>query len=211
MPTDTFPITADSNNGSGFWQDNTWANILTPSTFGDESSDAVVYVTQGDFGADFVMELSFFRWDTSSIPAAATITAANLLLYATTKVDGVNNLSMVGDYYDYGGSPTVVGDGIYAASPSIFSAADLGAITTSAVNTFALTDLTGIKRNGETNGQGFTGITGIRLTLSLGSGTPPTVDNHVQFASLASANQEPRLEVTYTVPSAGGPIAWIRA
>jgi hypothetical protein len=210
VPTDTFSITADANNGTAFWSRATYPPTTSTTTFGDESTDPsnVLFTTNGFFAPNFIIEEGFLRFDTSTLNSAAVISAANLILYCTSKVDGADNKSFVADYYDFGGTPVVTGDGIEAASPSIIGSVDLGTITTAAVNTFALTDLTGIIKSGGTNGQGFAGITGIRMTLNTGS---PTVDNNVQFANLANANQEPRLEVTYTVPSTGANVAWIRA
>lgn len=207
MPTDTFPISPSTNDGTAFWSRATYPPTTSTTTFGDEPGDTL-FVTNGFFSPNYIIEETFLRFDTSTISSSATITAANLLLYALSKVDGANNKDLVGDYYDFGGEPVIEADGIEGASPSIFSAVDLAAITTSAVNTIALTDLTGVKRAGENNGQGFTGITGIRLTLTAGI---PTVDNNVQFAAQEHANQEPRLEVTYTIPVASANLAWIRA
>ena len=193
MPTDTFPIAAATDDGCGLWTSGSW-----PPSFSADESDTELICSKALVG-NYVEEISFMRWDTSTLPDDSTIDSANLQLYATSRNDTSDNYSLVGDYYDFGGEPVVAGDFIETASPTIFTAKDIGTFTLSAVNTIALTDLTGISK---------TGTTGIRLTLSSGT---PAAENYIIFAAFEHAQQEPRLEVTWTAAPAGTGLAWIRA
>lgn len=185
MPVDTFSTLA-GNDGTGFYQHTAWPP--NPGTwFGDAATE--LWVAKSLAATIYSADITCLRWDTSSIPDNATITAALVQLYTISKVDS-DNYSIVGDYYDFGGEPTVAGDWIETASPSIFSAADLSSVPTGVVNEVELTDLSGISK---------TGITGIRLTLS--TGTPVIGENNILFADAEdTVNQEPRLVVTYSVP-----------
>jgi hypothetical protein len=188
MPTDTFAVSSDANDGSCYKQGTTWP----PTTFAvDDGPDQ--YASKALVGGTYYADVSFMRFDTSSIPDTATITGAVLKLDIIAKSDD-NNFSLVGDYYDFGGEPSVSADWIETASPSIFSAIDLTGITVGAILSITLTDLSGISK---------TGFTGIRLTLSSGT---PTGQNGIQYAAYEhTTRQEPRLDVTYTV-SGGGPV-----
>ena len=184
----TIPIAVSGDDVDAHWGSTSW---VFPGAFGITPfvAGTTVHCAKTKSGPDYDWQGIWLRFDTSSIPDNATITAASLDLYATAKTDGANNYNLVADYYDFGGDALVIGDCIETSSPAILTA-DLGAITLSAVNTFTITDLTGISK---------TGITGIRLTLSSGT---PTVTNEVWFAASEHATaQEPRLTVTYTIPA----------
>lgn len=212
MPTDTFPIASDADDGSGSLDQSTWPP--TGGIFTNEDGTQM-YAAAGAYisgGTVYYISTSLMRWDTSSIPASATISAANLLLYAIATTDDSASFSVAGEYYDFGGEPTVAADISVISGTSIFTPFRINTVSIGAVRTIPLTDLTGIMRSGETNPQGNTGITGIRVSTNNPGAPTPIVDNNVTFAALEHATlQEPRLEVTYTVPSSGVPIAWIRA
>ncbi len=184
MPTVTFPIAVAGDDGSVVYSHTAW-----PPNGGTFTAGTNLYLSK-DGGATKYNDVSCVRFDTSSVPDNATVTAASLALYCGSKSDNAtSNYSVVADYYDFGGSPTVPGDWIETASPSIWTAVDLGSVTANAINTFTLTNLTGISK---------TGYTGIRITFSAGA---PTGTNELSIASYEDANQEPRLTVTYTVPA----------
>lgn len=187
MPTDTFPIAADADDGAGYYFHTAWPP--SGGTFAAEDGIALLVAAkeESDF---YYAEVVLLRWDTSSIPDTATITGANLKLYLVSKVTTLTR-NLVGDYYDFGGSPTVAADWILTPSPSIFTAVDVATgLTTGAVNTIALTDLTGIN---------VSGYTGVRLAID-GGDTGVEVQSKARFASREdTTNQEPRLEVTYTL------------
>lgn len=190
MPTDTISVAVDNDDGSGYMQKASWPP--SAGTWADTTSGNI-WVSKV-FGASvYTQDLAFVRFDTSTIADTAVISAATLQLYMVSRTQGsagANNYSLVGDYYDFGGEPTVSGDWIETSSPSIFTAVDLDTFTLSAVNNITLTNFSGIN---------LTGYTGIRLTLSSGT---PTTDNWVEIADREAANQEPRLQVTYTTAGA---------
>lgn len=187
MPTDTFVISAAGNDGTGFRQAATWAGIGAGSFTADDGS--TLFVSKLHSGSTFFADVSFLRFDTSALPEGITVTGANLLLFVIGKQDQDTTFGLVADYYDFGGEPSVAGDWIETASPSILAATDLGVISTGGVNTIALSDFTGISTSG---------FTGIRLTLSAGTPGSPDVVNSLDIAAQEHASQEPRLEVTYT-------------
>jgi hypothetical protein len=193
MPTDTFTIATAADDGSGYYvSTNTWPPNppAAGSTFVDEPGDLLIAVKEDNPAGppDYYAEVCCMRWDTSSIPDAATITGVDLKLHLVSVTTTLTR-NLVGDYFDFGGEPTVAADWILSANPSIFTAVDVASLTVGAVNTFALTDLTGISK---------TGFTGIRLTID--NNTSP-VDNKsaARFASFEDpTNPAPQLVVTYT-------------
>ena len=191
MPTDTFSITANSNDGHGRRGPTaTWAGIGAGAYSDEQYGTGIVVVQQTFDGSNFFLTNAYLRWDTSTLPDSSTITSANLLLFLEGKGDP-NNVTWAADFYDFGGTPSVAGDWEATSSGDAITSIDLTALTTSAVNTIALTGLTGISK---------TGFTGIRIAPA--TSTQPTGDNFTDFSSLESANQEPRLEVTHT-PATG--------
>ena len=183
MPTDQFPIAADADDGTGYYQDSSWPP--SGGTWSDYTGGNIFASKVYDGASTYTQDSAFLRFDTSSIPDGATITAASLSLYVVAKADS-ESYSLVGDYYDFGGEPTVAGDYEETPATSIFTAEDLTGIGTGTILAVDLTDLTGINK---------TGYTGIRLTLSAGT---PTSNNYLEIADHESANTEPTLEVTYT-------------
>jgi hypothetical protein len=213
VPTQVFPIAADSDDGWGVYLNGSaWPGATNGGTFtdGDTFDPTIVLVSKRDVSLENGWGL--LRFETGAvIPGTATITASELQLTIAAAGSDFENLAMVADYYDFGGEPVVPGDWIETASPSIIGSQDISTFNTVGVTyNIALTDLTGIKRAGESNAQGFTGWTGIRLTLSAIS--PPTASSVLLWASRENVTyQEPRLSVTWTEAPTGGPIAWVRA
>jgi hypothetical protein len=97
---------------------------------------------------------------------------------------------LVGDYYDFGGEPSVAADWILTASPSIFTAKRLNTFTAGSPSTITLNDLSGINTSG---------YTGIRLTLD--SGTPSAAfENNIIIASSENTTYlGVQLDVTYWI------------
>jgi len=126
------------------------------------------------------------RFDTSALPDNATITGATLKLYVNAKADG-DNRNVVGEWYAASNWPIDAAD--YTATPSstALAGADITAITTSAVNSLALQNVSNVST---------TSYTGFRLHVD---GGVPAADNYVQFSSFEGGNV-PQLVVTYTVP-----------
>lgn len=203
MPTDTFPIASAGNDGCGYRTDTVWANIST-GAYTDESDlpGNVIYVAKyRTAGGDYFNENLYLRWDTSSLPDDATVTSANLLLFITDIIETSDDFEYAADFYDFGGEPSVAGDWELTSSGDAITVIDPDSLTSGAVNTIALTGLSGISLNG---------FTGIRLAPNDSSSPTVNGDAWLEVAAFEHASQEPRLEVTYTVPSAGVPIAWVR-
>jgi hypothetical protein len=189
MPTTTFAISSDVNDGSGYYTSNSWpANGGTWSADDDTS----LYVSKAKSGSTYYNDVAFLRFDTSSLGSGATVNSATLDLYVLSK-NNDDNASLLADYYDFGGEPSGAEDWVLTSSPAILSQS-VASLTPNSVNSISLTDLSGISN---------TGITGIRLTLSA---ITPTGMNVVEIAAYEHTSaQEPRLNVTYTV-SSGGPV-----
>lgn len=200
MPTDTFPIAADADNGYGRELGVSW-----PVSSGDTFADApfgtdIVSMARHANGGFYVMN-GYLRFDTSSIPDTAVISAAALKMHVLDAASPDAGSTLAFDYYDFGGAPSVVADWELSSSGDAVSAFTISSLSIGSVNTIAITTLTGI------NVSGFTGF-----RFAPAQTTQPTGDNFADFASRQHATaQEPRLEVTYTVPATGASVAWIRA
>ena len=179
-----------------------WANIAS-STYTDnpDSTPSVLGLSKGDWGGtNFGSSVVYLRFDTGAVlPPNAVVISANLLVYILAKQEpgGVGE-NYAADFYDYGGSPSIAADWEVSSSGNAIAGFNTNDLTASTVETIPLTGLTGITGAGEVNAQGFTDITGIRLSAQ--TSTEPTVDNWVDFAAYEHASQEPRLEVTYILP-----------
>lgn len=211
MPTATFSVASNDDDGYGECDDTVWPP--STATFVDRCAGNPGEMYALKDGSTFLSANCWVRWNTgATIPSTATINSAKILVYPTFRnaADGSGTFKLVADYYDFGGCPSVVSDYTLTASPSIFTAVNYMTWTLNAVNEIVLTDLTGIMRSGESNGQGIANYTGVRFTLD--EPITPTGQNYVLIAPLEHATgQEPRLEVTYTEAPTGGPIAWVRA
>jgi hypothetical protein len=200
MPTTTFNITTDDNDGSIYAPHGTsWATLIGGGGefFTSDNFGSSILGMDASYAGYYYISNPLLRFDTSSIPAAATITSANLKIYVEYEASP-DNLTWAADFYDYGGSPAVQADWEATSSGNAIASLTVADVTLNTVNTVALTGLAGIQKD--------TGaITGLRFGLT-STATTPTGDNYIAFSGFASANQEPRLEVTY---SAGGSDATI--
>lgn len=188
MPTVTFSVAADTDDGSGYYFAATWPP--DSGTFQNEPG-AVLYAVK-DLSDFYYAEVCCMRWDTSTLPDAATVTAANLKLYVTTVSFTEAGRNLVGDYYDFGGEPTVAADWVLETSPSIFTGVLVDTIPTGTVSTIPLTDLSGISK---------TSYTGVRLSIS--GGAPAAASKSAaRFAARESGFATPQLEVTYSEAAA---------
>lgn len=132
--------------------------------------------------------VDLLRFDTSALPDDAVVTSATLKLHVTGKADA-NDRALQAEWYAAASWPIDAADFALDSSASALPGADLTAIATGQVSSFALASLTSVS---------VTGFTGLRLHIS---GGQPTGDNLIQFASYDHASlPEPQLVVEWSVP-----------
>jgi hypothetical protein len=124
------------------------------------------------------------RFDTSAIPADATVTSATLRVFVPGKANA-DGRNLVAEWYDGSNWPIVAADWSLDSSASALTGFAVSQIRTQASNDIPLSNVAGISK---------TGYTGLRLHLD---GGQPTGDNYVQISSFEST-QPPQLIVTYT-------------
>ncbi len=184
------PVTVTFNVSTG--SDDGDVGVSAPLSGGYPPSGTAAPFTDGTvftagrrnaFG-EYEILVPLLRFDTSAIPDGATVTGASLKLRVNSKADG-NNRNLVGEWYAASSWPIDAAD--YTATPSstAFGGGDITAITTGAVNNFALQGLSSVS---------LTGFTALRLHIDGGA---PSADNYVQFASSESGST-PQLVVTYS-------------
>jgi hypothetical protein len=209
-------ISADANDGGGYKTATAWNTTIAAGAFTDQdaTSSQVAYVSAAFATPNYFADQMYMRFDTGSIiPANATIMWARLILWPIQWQRLGPDVSMGADYYDYGGSPPTSADW---NSVSLAFTSDNYIINSifvrmlhgtampgsSTLIAFHFNDISGIKRSGEANAQGNTGITGIRLFSDV-FGSNPTGQANVQFATRENpTQQEPRLEVGWYVGAA---------
>jgi hypothetical protein len=187
MPETTFPIAAAADDGSGWKEHTVWASIAS-GTFEDGSSafdDTILGLQKQLVGATYRVNLTFLRFDTSSIPDDHTIVRADLQLFCTEKLVSETTL-FAADYYDFGGEPPVDADWELTSSGNCIRSFSFADLVSAGVTNIRLSNLDGISR---------TGTTGIRIAPA--TSTAPTLQNYVLLASQEHASQEPRLVVTH--------------
>ena len=144
------------------------------------------------YSGTYFLSRSYFRFNTSSIPASAIITGAKLWfkLYNKTNADSFNIQTQVyranGDWYpldsgDWGCGDTLVGTKNYADLPAVDQWFSID-LTPSCIN------------------KG--GITAFETRGNHESGTAPTGLNTVEVYSADSSGNEPYLEISYILPGA---------
>lgn len=186
MATDTFALSANDQDSCGYKRGSTFAT-LSAETFDENPFGATLISLSCTSSGEFWILNGFMRFDTSTLPDGATITGANLKVYVDTGAEP-DGIQFAADFYDFGGTPAVDADWEATSSGDAIATIDVGSLTQGAVNTIALTGLTGISK---------TGITGLRFAPK--TGATPTGDNYVDFAAFDHGSfQEPRLEVTYS-------------
>lgn len=198
MTLTTFNMAAGGNDGYRYRSDATYTSVSSDATGGGDDTSAKLYATRELNGGIYYIAVALLRWDTSSIPDTDVVSAATLDIYVETDTANPDSLSVVADWYDYGGSAGVNGDWANLDSgAAAISGVTIASLTEGAVNTLTLGDYAG-----NVNKAGYTGL---RLGISKrASDAPPTGFTGLVFAGYESANQEPRLNVTHAAPAAAG-------
>lgn len=190
MADDSFAIAAGGDDGYRYRSSGVYASVPADATGGGDATAALLYATREiDTGpAIYYIANILLRFDTSSLPDSNTVSAASLDIYVDS-VGNVDSLSLVGDWYDPGGTQDNSDWANLDAGEDAISGVTIASLTTGAVNNIALSNPTSVN---------LTGYTGLRLGISKrASDAAPTNFNGVVVASYESANQEPRLNVTH--------------
>lgn len=184
MASATFNIAADGDDGA---VEQTGATY-PPSTNTFTTGSVLVSRSKP---SGYSVEVGLLKWDTSSLPDGATITAATLRGWCQDKAS-TDNLSLTADWYNWGAAVDSA-DWTNTPGTSAHAGTALSAITLGADNDFALVNPAGnVSR---------TGTTYLRLHISQrASDAAPTGNNYVQLASHEHATLvEARLIVTYNL------------
>jgi hypothetical protein len=196
MPTDSFSIGASADDGYFDHWDVTGTPPTYPPTeniqvWADHTAETFIRCQKKADAGEAAVHVTLMRFDTSSIPDDATISAAVLKLYVISLNDPeAKNVDV--EWYTPSAWPPVdasdyslsVGTTAGSFALSTFTASTVEDLTLSAPSTVSLS-----------------GYTTLRMGIS--GGTPSNADNYIEFASLDNVSLvEPRLEVTYTSPAA---------
>ena len=192
--TTTIPVSGSGEDGDVTRED--VGGVYPPGgAFYSDSARDVVFVRKGRPSWGVSVMVGLVRFDTGVLPDNAVVTSASLRLRLLQKV-GVNNPSLVAEWYGAANWPIESGDWAAAVGTDAHAGTAWAGLVANADNDLSLQNLGSIS---------LTGATGLRLGLSGGS---PTGDNYLSFASWDHASlAEPRLLVTYTLPGAGSPVA----
>jgi hypothetical protein len=179
----TFTLAAGSDDGDVTVR----AATYPPSGAADAYDQGTVFTAARRFvvGSYQVFD-ALLRFDTSSLPDNATVTAATLKVRVNAKTDA-DNRNLVGEWYPASQWPIDAADWTLNPGTTALAGADVTAIATGATSSFALQGLGSISK---------TGFTGLRLGID---GGQPSGDNYVQLSALESGNPA-QLVVTYTTP-----------
>jgi hypothetical protein len=179
----TFTLAAGGDDGDVTVR----AGTYPPSAAADSNSSGTVFTAARRFVlSSYQVFDGLLRFDTSSLPDNATVTAATLKLWVNAKTDA-DNRNLVGEWYPAAQWPIDGADWALNPGNTALAGADVTAIATGATSSFALQNLSSIST---------TGLTGLRLGID---GGQPAGDNYVQFATLESGKPA-QLVVTYTTP-----------
>jgi peptidoglycan hydrolase-like protein with peptidoglycan-binding domain len=190
VPTDTFTAT-NGSDGSGSLSGATYPTL---ASFATNDGNGTIYANRGFNGAGtYFVDNALMYFDTSGLPDDATVTGAELEVVVIV-VEDTDNLSVIGEYFAYDGSPTVAGDITLDEVGGAFAAVDITSIGTGA-EIFTLTNVSNISK---------TGNTGFRLKCTKrAADAAPTGFNYIGMAEADHATlAPPTLRVTYTTGAA---------
>src|SRR5712691_6424937 len=143
----------------------------------------------GPVAGGYEVRTGLLRFNTSSIPAGATITSASLRLYVLSRAS-VNGRTLVAEWDNGAAWPIDASDYAATASTSASTGVAIGSLTVNAVNTLSLQNLGSISRSGYTT---------LRLHVD---GGQPTGENGAFFAAFENGTvPAAQLVVNYTLAS----------
>ena len=141
-------------------------------------------------GGNYYNAQTLMRWDTSVIPADATVIAAALRFYQVGVAPSVDSRQFAADWYDWGASIDTSDYDLGAGTNAIAGVNIVGGVAPNALNAYALS-----------NAATFVNTTGYTYLRLYTTGGTPTGDNYLEPASFDNATFEgPELLVTYTLP-----------
>ncbi len=183
MPTATFQIAAGADDQMGIRSGATY-----PPTGGlfFNSTNTEAFGERGFLTNEFRIYNGLWRWDTSSLPAAAAITSANLIF----TIAGLNNTdarSAVFDWHDWSGLNAAADIAVDAPTTGLAASVSIGSVSLGAL-TLALNDA-----NANVSRTGFTFLRG-----HVSGGQPTGLNRIIPRAFEFSASAAAKLEVEYT-------------
>lgn len=184
--TDTFNISANGDDGN---VSKSASSSYPPDTATVvDTAYALMYVIKRYLSTKYAIYNALLRFDTSSIPDAATITSAYLKLTSDYSTSG-DARTLCGEYYSF----TSIAAADYTASNS-YSAFSLAL---SSVVTDDTADNNSILLTSPNTNISKTGYTGFRLTIDGGT---PSGNNTTEFWSndWSESGKRPHLTVTYS-------------
>lgn len=183
MPSpETFAIAAGADNG---WTQATSPTYPPGSASNFWPNDTGVYVTRALAGGNFSIYNGYLKWNTSSLPDNATVTAAKVRLWIFG-APNANGRDLTADWYTWTG---VVGDWTATAQTNAISGTAISTFTS--LPAWFEIDLANV------NNVSLTGTTYLRFHIS---GGQPTGDNTVGINGFSAGNPA-ELVVTYATPS----------
>lgn len=207
LPAEAFPYEIDPTSTVGMASGTDDGYVSNTGTYGsdlyaskstDTSATTLVAQISNSPGANPVRQI-VARWDTSALPSNAQVTAANLKAYVTTKTDHDGRRLWVEWLALDGLQQWPINIYHFTLTPGTSAAnVTLASLTTSAVNTIALTTPELFLN--------YAGYTALRLAIS--NSTTPTGTSNVTIAAYEDAsNPEMQLEITYTLAEGGRSIS----
>jgi RHS repeat-associated protein len=202
-PSTTFNIAASANDDRLVKTATTYPPLTTAT--GDPTNTRIS-ASREKSGSTYYVRLAFARWNTASLPDAASINSATLRLRMTDSAN-TNNKTLTADWYT--AWPIDNADYDVTARTTASGSPGWAIPTTNGDKDFALTGLSNICKTGTTC------YTGLRLHISGNSSTIPTGLNRLNAASYDETDPnlvEPRLIAIYDnlppgTPTLDSPIA----
>lgn len=212
LATDTFYATA-SGDGYVLNQGSTYSTVrgaATGSSVGTADTKASWFGLANSLsGGTYYVGRSFYPFDTSSLPNSAEISAAVFSAFKdntnTVRNDDSDSVSLIQTSQ---ASATTLSTADFDAVGTTKGASDiaLSSVTENAYNNFTLnaTGLSWIQVAGAT-------LLGLRMAKDIGNNTP-TGNNDggnnagFTYSDRSGTNEDPKLVITYTVPSGGNPM-----